>query len=155
VGGDDQPALLPSLAILLSSFAWAVGSLLSKRLTLPSSRLISAGSQMFAGGLVLLLLSLALREAPPLPHWSGQAILALAYLVVAGSLVAFTAYSWLLHHLPTTQVASYAYVNPVIALALGHWFGSESFGWRAVFGAVLILVSVAAILRHQGKSKQQ
>ncbi len=148
-GGGGKPALLPVFAILLSSLAWAVGSVLSKGMRLPESKLVSAGAQMFAGGLILLLLAAALGEVLPWPRWSTQAIAALLYLVVAGSIVAFTAYNWLLHHLPTTQVSSYAYVNPVIALALGHWFGNEALGWRAVCGAVLIVVSVAAILlRH-------
>lgn len=151
-GGGGQPALLPVLAIMLSSLAWAAGSVLSKGMRLPASKLVSAGAQMLAGGLILLLLAAASGEMTPWPHWSTQAVTALLYLVVAGSIVAFTAYNWLLHHLPTTQVSSYAYVNPVIALALGHWFGKEALGWRAVCGAALIVVSVAAILLRRPTS---
>jgi drug/metabolite transporter (DMT)-like permease len=145
-GGGDLN-IVPCLAVLLSSVSWAAGSVLSKRLDLPSSMTLLAACEMMLGGGMLLILSLVIREVPPLPHFTVASSLALVYLIVAGSLLAFTAYVWLLSRLPATKVASYAYVNPVVALALGHLLGKEAFGLPALLGAALILCSVLLILR--------
>ncbi len=89
----------------------------------------------------------------PFPHIGLQAGAALVYLIVAGSLLAFTAYVWLLGRMSATKVASYAYVNPVIALAVGYWFGGEPFTLRTLFGAILVLTSVVLLLgKFQNKS---
>ena len=85
------------------------------------------------------------------PHFSARATAALVYLIVAGSLLAFTAYVWLLGQLPATKVASYAYVNPVVALAIGYWFGGEALTLRTIAGAALILISVLLLLGGFGK----
>jgi drug/metabolite transporter (DMT)-like permease len=143
--------VLPCLAVLLSSMSWSLGSVLSKRLDLPSSKALLAACEMMLGGGMLLLLSLAIREAPPMPHFTLTSSLALIYLIVAGSLLAFTAYVWLLSRLPATKVASYAYVNPLVALALGHLLGKEALGAPALLGAALILCSVLLILRAKKK----
>jgi drug/metabolite transporter (DMT)-like permease len=140
-------ALLPCLAILLSGLSWAVGTVSSKTLSLPESKPMSAGAQMMIGGVLLLVCSLFFREVPPFPKATPAAILALGYLIVAGSIVAFTAYIWLLSRFPATKVASYAYVNPVVALALGHWLGNEVLTWKTFVAAGLILASVATILK--------
>lgn len=147
--GDRHFDVLPCAAVLLSNMSWSLGSVLSKRLDLPSSKQLLAGSEMMLGGLMLLALSVALREVPPTPHFTITNSLALLYLIVAGSLLAYTAYVWLLSHMPATKVASYAYVNPLVALVLGHLIGKEAFGTPALFGSALILCSVFLILRSK------
>jgi drug/metabolite transporter (DMT)-like permease len=76
-----------------------------------------------------------------------RAALAILYLALAGSIVAFTAYLWLLNRMRATAVTSYAYVNPVVALLIGHWFGNEALGVRTVAGAALVLLSVVVVMR--------
>lgn len=146
--GDAQPfGLLPCLAILAGCITWALGSVLSRSMTLPKSRPMTAGAAMMLGGAALLALSAGLGEMHSLPHVSLRAILALLYLIVIGSLVAFTAFVWLLAHMPATRVSSHAYVNPVVAVALGCFAGGEAVTWRMVGGTLLVLVSVFLILR--------
>ena len=140
--------LLPCLAILGAEISWSFGTVLSKNLYLPESKLMSSGGQMLTGGLMLLLISFAIGELHPFPHISLRAGAAIAYLIVAGSLVAFTAYMWLLGRMPTTKVASYAYVNPVVALAFGWWLGGESITPTTLVGTALVLVSVVLLLRR-------
>jgi drug/metabolite transporter (DMT)-like permease len=110
---------------------------------------------MMIGGVMLVAFSGAVREIPPLPHISTTAWLAIAYLIVAGSLVAFTAFQWLLTEMPTTVVTSYAYVNPVIALMVGYSLGGEVIGSRAIAGSALVLVSTIALIRGRLAGKSQ
>ena len=98
---------------------------------------------------MLLLSSMLLGETKHWPHVSVQAALAILYLTIAGSIVAFTAYVWLLGRMPATVVASYAYINPVVALAIGYWLGKEVLDSRVFLGTGLILASVFLILRNQ------
>lgn len=112
---------------------------------------MSAGGQMMIGGLMLLVASASVGELHPFPHLSPRAIFSLLYLIVAGSLVAFTAYMWLLGRMPATKVASYAYVNPVIALAIGWALGGEPLTARTIFGTGLVLASVMLLLGNFGK----
>ena len=143
----QHAALAPCLGILVSGLSWAIGTVLSKTLVLPDSKPLNASMQMMIGGVLLFVCSLPLGESlsPEKVHW--DAIIALAYLIIAGSIVAFTAYVWLLSRYPATKVASYAYVNPVVALALGRWLGNETLNWKTFVAAGLILASVATILR--------
>jgi drug/metabolite transporter (DMT)-like permease len=106
-----------------------------------------AGTQMLAGGAMFLAISILIREFPPFPYVDFAAVAALAYLIVAGSLVAFTAYQWLLTRTATTAVTSYAYVNPVVALAIGYWIGGEALSSRTLAGSALVLVAVVSLLR--------
>jgi drug/metabolite transporter (DMT)-like permease len=112
------------------------------------AHLSSAGGQMMTGGAMLLACSVALGEVPPLPDITLRAAAAIAYQIVAGSLIAFTAYEWLSHVSPT-KVTSYAYVNPVVALIIGHELGGEAIGAKTIVGAVLVLVSTIALLRRR------
>ncbi len=89
----------------------------------------------------------------PLPHLTSKAIWALSYLVIAGSLIGFSAFVWLLGRMPATQVASHAYVNPVVAVALGYFLAGEVITLRMLLGTALITASVAVIL-VQNKTKQ-
>ncbi len=144
--------LLPCLAILASEIAWSLGTIVTTMVKLPESKATSAGAQMLTGGVMLIALSALMREIPPLPHISTTAWIAIAYLIVAGSLVAFTAFQWLLTQVPTTVVTSYAYVNPVIALMIGHFFGGEVISARAIAGSALVLVSTGALLKGRSRS---
>jgi drug/metabolite transporter (DMT)-like permease len=147
--------LLPCLAVLASEIAWSSGTIVTTMMKLPESKATSAGAQMMIGGVMLLVVSGAVREIPPLPHISTIAWLAIAYLIVAGSLVAFTAFQWLLTQMPTTVVTSYAYVNPVIALMVGYFLGGEMIGSRAIAGSALVLVSTVALIRSRtGRSAE-
>ena len=131
----------------ISALAWATGSYLSSRIPLPRDAFVATTFEMLAGGLILLPLGIAQR--PDLDAVSGTSLLAFAYLVLVGSLIGFTAYVWLLHHAPLGTVATYAYVNPVVAIGLGALFLDEHLTWRIVLGAAIVLASVAVVLRRE------
>lgn len=145
--GRERMPLLPCLAILAGAASWATGSVLSRSLPLPKSRPLTAGATMMLGGGVLLAISGLLGELRPWPHVSLRGGAALAYLIVFGSLVGFTAFVWLLSRMPATRVASHAYVNPVVAVALGYFVGGERITGRMLGGAAVIVMSVFLILR--------
>jgi len=123
----------------------------SPRLSMPSDPLVSTGWQMVVGGGALLAGALATGEANDLhlADASAKSLLAFAYLVIAGSLVAFTAYAWLLQNVPISKVATYAYVNPLVAVLLGWALLGEQLTIGTAAGAVLIVASVAAIVRRE------
>jgi drug/metabolite transporter (DMT)-like permease len=136
-----------AIALVAASISWSVSSVLTRKLPLPASKPMSAGSQMLCGGVMLVLVSGALGE---FRGFHPQAVsrgawIALAYLIVAGSIVAFTAYVWLIHHESPTKVGTYAYVNPVVAVALGYFLGGEAVGPRTLLGTLFVLVSVIVI----------
>jgi drug/metabolite transporter (DMT)-like permease len=137
---------LPCLVILASGAVWSLGAVLTRSLPRPRSPLLTAGAQMMLGGAVLLGLAQASGELEPLPHVSPRAALALAYLVVAGSLVGFSAYVWLLTRMPVTRVASHAYVNPLVALALGYFLAGEALTWPMLLASLLVIASVFLVL---------
>jgi drug/metabolite transporter (DMT)-like permease len=147
--GLGKSAIDPAgaIALLIGALSWSVASALTRKLPLPPSKPMSSAAQMFCGGVWLALTSAALREYRgfhPLAV-SRTAWIALAYLIVAGSIIAFTAYVWLIHHESPTRVGTYAYVNPVIAVALGYFFAGEAVGARTLLGTLLVLVSVIVI----------
>lgn len=147
-GGRLHLALLPCLAILAGATTWSLGSVLTRSLELPKSRPVTAGAAMMLGGAMLLAGSAAFGEMHPFPQISLRAFFALLYLIVFGSLLAFTAFVWLLAHMPATRVSSHAYVNPIVAVALGYFAAGEIITWRIIAGSVLVLVSVFLILRR-------
>jgi drug/metabolite transporter (DMT)-like permease len=136
-----------AIALLVACCGWSIGTVVSRRLALPESKPMSAAAQMLSGGVQLLVLAAVSGE---ILHFrmnevSGIAWFSLIYLIVAGSIVAYTAYVWLLHYESPTKVGTYAYVNPVVAVILGTGLGGESIGGRTMLGTALILVSVVAI----------
>ena len=151
-GGTSRIPTLPCLAILGAQIAWSFGTVLSQTLRTPTSKVMTAGAQMTLGGVMLLFCSWLAGEMRPWPDVSPRAGAALLYLIVAGSIVAFTAYAWLLARMPATVVSSYAYVNPVVALAIGYWLGHEALTRNIMTGTALVLVSVLLILRTRGIS---
>jgi drug/metabolite transporter (DMT)-like permease len=147
-------ALVPCLAIFAGGIAWSVGAVLSGQLALPRSKPLTAGIEMMLGGAVLLALSALSGEMHPLPHLSLRAGLALAYLIVFGSLIAYTAYVWLLGRMSVTRVASHAYINPLIAVALGYFAAGEIVTVRTLISALLVLGSVSLILTRRSEAPQ-
>ena len=147
-GGEQHFAILPCLAILCGCTTWSVGTVLSRSMNLPKARPVTSGATMMLGGGMLLLLSAGFGEMHPMPHISLRAAGALLYLIVFGSLLAFTAFVWLLAHMPATRVASHAYVNPIVAVALGYFVAGEPVTMRTLAGTALVLISVFMILRR-------
>lgn len=145
--GEQHFGLGPCLAILAGCTTWSLGTVLSRSMDLPKARPVTAGATMMLGGAMLLLLSAGFGELHPMPHVSLRALGALLYLIVFGSLLAFTAFVWLLAHMPATRVASHAYVNPIVAVALGHFAAGEPVTLRTLAGTALVLISVFMILR--------
>jgi drug/metabolite transporter (DMT)-like permease len=145
--GEQHLGLLPCLAILGGAVAWSLGSVLNRSLELPESRALTSGAAMMLGGGGLLILSAMFGELHPLPHVSLRAGLAILYLIVFGSLLGFTAFVWLLARMPATRVASHAYVNPIVAVALGYFVAGEVITIRMLVGAAIVIVSVFLILR--------
>ena len=111
---------------------------------------------MLAGGVLLIMAAAVLGEFRgfQVQAVSGGAWLALAYLIVAGSIAGFTAYVWLIHHESPTKVGTYAYVNPVVAVLVGYFFGGEPIGPRTIVGTLLVLVSVLVITVAPAKTLQ-
>lgn len=131
------------IALLIAPVAWSFGSVWSRGRDLPSP-FMAAAAQMLCGGGLMLVAGLAFGERlTALP--TAKATLAVAYLTVFGSIVAFSAYVWLLHHVRTTLAGSYAYVNPVIAVVLGAWLAAERFSVDDIGAMVVILCGVVAI----------
>ena len=143
-----------AVALIVAAMSWSAAAVINRRLPLPSSKVLSAGAQMLAGGVMLAVVALALGEPRRFHPGAvpGQAWFALAYLIVMGSIVGFTSYVWLIHHESPTKVGTYAYVNPVVAVLLGYFVGGEPLGLRTVLGTVLVLASV--LLITLGKSTQ-
>jgi len=146
-GAHGGLAMLPCAAILVGSLSWSVGTVMSRGMDLPASRPVTSGATMLLGGVILLAVSGAVGEMRALTHVSFHTVLAELYLIVFGSLVAYTAFVWLLARMPATRVSSYAYVNPIVAVALGYFAGGESISVHALMGAALVVVSVFLILR--------
>jgi drug/metabolite transporter (DMT)-like permease len=144
-GGTSKAAIV----LVFSSAAWAIGSLYSRRAPQPSRPLVAAGMQMLAGGVMLVVVSGVAGEFSQVRpgRISIESWLGFAYLVVAGSLIAFTTYMWLLRSAPTALVGTYAYVNPFVAVLLGTLVLGEPLGWRTLVGGGIVIAAVAIIVR--------
>jgi len=136
-----------AIALLVACCGWSIGTIVSRRLVLPESKPMSAGAQMLSGGVQLLILAAVSGEFADfrVQDVSRIAWFSLIYLIIAGSIVGYTAYVWLLHYESPTKVGTYAYVNPVVAVIIGAGLGGEIIGRRTMLGTALILVSVVAI----------
>jgi drug/metabolite transporter (DMT)-like permease len=138
-----------ALALIVASVSWSFGSVLTRKVKLPPSKAMSSGAQMLAGGVFLAIAAAALGEFRGFhpSTVSRGAWLALLYLIVAGSIIGFTAYVWLIHHESPTKVGTYAYVNPVVAVLVGYFLGGEALGLRTILGTLFVLASVVVITR--------
>jgi drug/metabolite transporter (DMT)-like permease len=142
------------LAIMLcGSIAWSTGSFISRRMPLPEDPFVATVYEMIGGGGVLVVVSLVLGEGADLAvgSISAASFAAWAYLAVFGSLIAFTAYAWLLHHAPISQVVTHQYVNPVVAIVLGSVFLGESQDLATVLGALIVIGAVFATIRSESR----
>jgi drug/metabolite transporter (DMT)-like permease len=153
--GDAPIDPVGACALIAAAISWSAASALTRKVPLPAEKAMSSGVQMLAGGVLLVLAAGLLGEFRrfQMQAVSAKAWLALAYLIVAGSIVGFTAYVWLIHHESPTKVGTYAYVNPVVAVLVGYFFGGESLGPRTIAGAALVLVSVVVITTTPKESK--
>jgi drug/metabolite transporter (DMT)-like permease len=145
--GNTSLSLLGGAAVLVAAFCWAAGSVYANRRPIPASTSMASGMQMLSGGSLLLLFALVTGDFSrlSLSHASWTSIAAFLYLLVFGSLVGFTAYSWLLRNVSTARAATYAYVNPVVAVLLGWLIAGEPLTKRMLSAAAVIIASVILI----------
>jgi drug/metabolite transporter (DMT)-like permease len=142
-----------AIALIFASISWSAASVLARKLPLPSSKVMSSGAQMLAGGILLIIAAGAFGEFRNFhPSAVSRGVwFALVYLIVAGSIVGFTAYVWLIHHESPTKVGTYAYVNPIVAVLVGYFLGGEALSARTILGTVFILISVVVITTTPAK----
>lgn len=142
------------LMLVVAAASWAIGSYFSKRVGLPHDPLASTGAQMLVGGSGLLIVGLLAGEAGLFrpERFSSGSVFSLIYLVLFGSVLAYTAYTWLLQHAPVSRVATYAYVNPVVAIFLGWALLQEEVNLTMILGAAMIVVSVGLVIRTESRA---
>jgi len=140
--------VVPMLALLVTTAAWAGGSLYARGAALPESPLLSASMQMLAASAFLAVAGVAKGETRAIhaDTFSTKPVIAFVYLVLVGSLIAFSAYAWLLKNVRVSVVSTYAFVNPVIAVALGTVFLNETIGWSTIAAGAAIVVAVVLIV---------
>lgn len=153
----DGATLGGVLLVLLAAALWAVGSFSSRHVELPKDIFVSTAVQMLCGGAAMVVVGLVAGEAADvrLDEVSADSALAFGYLITVGSLLAFTAYVWLLQNVPISTVSTYAYVNPVIAIFLGWAILSEQVTVFVLAGAAVIVASVAAVVREESRPVEE
>jgi drug/metabolite transporter (DMT)-like permease len=152
----QRPVVIGSVAIILGTLAWSIGVMYALKAPLPRNAMARAGMPEIVGSLILLALaaitgefsSFHLARVSPRSAWS------LLYLITFGSIVAFTAYTWLLDHVSPTLVSTHTYVNPVIAVVVGWWWGGEEINLQVLVAGVLTLLAVFMISRGTGKASR-
>jgi drug/metabolite transporter (DMT)-like permease len=155
-GGGVGGSVGHGVLVVGAALSWAAGSLLSIRRPMPANPFVGSVVQMFAGGLVLGAIGVTRGELTGFrfEQVSTRSWLALLYLLLAGSVVAFTAYVWVLGQLPVSTVTTYAYVNPVIAVGLGALVLSESVGMTGLVGGAIIVAAVAVVVTAEGRARR-
>jgi drug/metabolite transporter (DMT)-like permease len=150
-GGSGRISVAGVVIILVAAFTWALGTIMTRRVTMPSSPALASGMELLCGGVALLALGAASGEfgSLHLAQVSWRSWLALGYLIVVGSIVAFSAYGIAVRALPTTTVATYAYVNPVIAVLLGTLILNERLTPAMFAGGALIVGAVVLVVRRR------
>jgi drug/metabolite transporter (DMT)-like permease len=156
-GGQHGVHAIGLILCIAAAGMWALGSFLTPRLPMPSDLLVSTGWQMLFGGAAMLIVALPAGEFGHLHpgHFSARSLGALAFLITIGSLVAFSAYTWLLQNAPISLVATYAYVNPVVAVFLGWLVLDEHLTALTAVGATVIVASVAFIVSSGPSARQR
>jgi drug/metabolite transporter (DMT)-like permease len=151
--GEAPIDKMGAVALMFASMSWSVASTLARKVPLPPSKVMSSGAQMLAGGVFLTLTAAMLGEFRNFHPGmvSRGAWLALVYLIVAGSIIGFTAYVWLIHHESPTRVGTYAYVNPIVAVVVGYFLGGEALSVRTILGTLFVLLSVVVITTARAK----
>ena len=145
IGHGEEIDLIGAFVLIFATLSWAAGSLYSRQAKLPSSALLGTAMEMLAGGGALLLLSFLTGEFRNLnlAHLSVRSLGGMAYLIVFGSWIGLTSYTWLLRVAPTPLVFTYAYVNPVVAVLLGYLLASEPLTVHILIAATIVVGSVA------------
>jgi drug/metabolite transporter (DMT)-like permease len=151
---EGEATMLGLLACVGAALMWATGSFASPRISLPRDPLVSTAWQSLLGGIAVIAAGLIAGEAGSVDpaEWTGRSIFGLVYLITFGSLLAFTSYAWLLQNAPISKVSTYAYVNPVVAIALGWLILNESITPITLLGAGIIVASVALVVRVESKT---
>lgn len=141
--------------VMFGSMSWSIGTIYSRRVEKPSSLMVGIAMQMICGGAVLGLVSLVMGEHSQIAnlHVSMKSVLAVAYLIVFGSIIGYSSYLWLLNHVSPSKVSTYAYVNPIVAIFLGWAFAGETISMQTIAAGTIILASVWLITA--GKKKQE
>lgn len=147
-------SVLAALLVVGGTLSWAVGSFAATRVALPPDQLLTTVVEMAGGALALLVAGVLAGERLDAGAVEAQSWWGLAYLVVFGSVVAFTAYTWLLGNAPVSQVATYAYVNPVVAVGLGALFVGEQVTGTTALGGLVTLVAVAVVVTEEGRRRR-
>jgi len=153
VFSDGMPLNMAGVAaLLLASLLWAVGSIYSKTADLPKTALMTTGAEMLAGGFALLVVSVLSEQWSifSLTQVSADSWLALVYLIVFGSMIGFASYAWLLQNAPISLVATYAYVNPLVAVFLGNWFAQEPLTPRILSASAIIIGAIVFMNSSRG-----
>jgi len=153
LGGSSGLNPLWAGVLILSSLSWAIGSVYSRKASLPTAPLLGSGMEMLAGGVLLLVASLVSQE------WVGfqpsnvslLSFVSFLYLIVFGSLIAFSAYVWLLTKTTTAKVSTYAYVNPVVAVLLGYFLAGEQLTLRTLLASSVIIIAVVVITTYKSR----
>jgi drug/metabolite transporter (DMT)-like permease len=155
LGGGERIDPIGAGVVVLASLLWAIGSLFSRRAELPASQTLATGMEMFAGGVLLLVVAAGtgeLRRFDP-SAVSARSMWALAYLIVFGAIVAFSAYVWLLQKTTPARAATYAYVNPVVAVVLGWALASEPLSPRILLAGAMIVAAVVLIVGRPARRR--
>jgi drug/metabolite transporter (DMT)-like permease len=143
--------------VLIATLSWAIGSLYQRRARLPRSPWLGTGMEMAAGGVALFVAGTLIGEPwrTDVAGFSTESIIALGYLIVLGSLVGFSAYIWLLNNAPVSTVATYAYVNPIVAVGLGAWLRAEDITPRTLLAAAIIIGAVVAMVSGRPREVEE
>lgn len=152
---EGDATLAGLLACVGAALMWATGSFASPRISLPRDPFTSTAWQSLLGGLVIILVALVAGEGNDIQpaEWSTRSIAGLVYLITFGSLLAYSSYAWLLQNAPISKVSTYAYVNPVVAIALGWLILDEGITPLTLVGAGIIVASVALVIRSESPAK--
>ncbi|MGN9837767.1 EamA family transporter [Nonomuraea sp. H19] len=154
-GGGEAANTTGIVVILVASLSWSIGSFLSARIPMPSNVWAASTIEMVVGGAGLVVAGLSIGERLDVAAISGRSWVALTYLVLVGSLVGFTAYTWLLGNAPISLVSTYAYVNPVVAVILGVLVVDEHVTAQIVAGGLVILVGVALVVSTERRARSR
>jgi drug/metabolite transporter (DMT)-like permease len=149
VVGPGDGELSGLLVMIAASMSWSLGSFFATKLTLPADPFVATTYEMLFGGILLLPLAAATGDFADIERPSATSIAGLAYLAIAGSLIGFTAYAWLLGKAPISKVVTHQYVNPVVAVVLGAVFLDEQLGLATILGAALVVSSVFVVVRRE------
>jgi drug/metabolite transporter (DMT)-like permease len=157
VDGRDRLDPVGVGLVVFAAMSWAAGSIYARRAPLPRSGLLGTGMEMLAGGFVLVAAGSLLGEIArtDVGAFSLDSIVAIVYLIIFGSIVAFTAYTWLLANVPVSTVATYAYVNPIVAVALGAIFLREPITLRTLIAAAIIIGAVVAMVSGRPREAEE